>query len=125
MVPWLSFQPRTPTLRMRGPIGLTSTERPMPDRKARWPAARRRPARRISHRLRAPGILSARGFAVLTAIGLAAAMAACSASDSAPASPGRHVGLVVSFADGQIRGKHVGTTDDYLGIPYAAAPVGP
>jgi para-nitrobenzyl esterase len=96
----------------------------MPDREARWHAARRGPARRISHRLRAPGILTGRGFAILTAIGLVA-MAGCSAPASAPTSPSRHVGLVVSIADGQIRGKDVGNTDDYLGIPYAAAPVGP
>jgi carboxylesterase family protein len=95
----------------------------MPDREAGWHAARRGPVRRISHRLRGPGILTGRGFAILTAIGLVA-MAGCSASASAP-SPSRHVGLVVSIADGQIRGKDAGSTDDYLGIPYAAAPEGP
>lgn len=33
--------------------------------------------------------------------------------------------LVVRTADGLLQGKSVGTTDEYLGIPYAAAPVGP
>jgi para-nitrobenzyl esterase len=32
---------------------------------------------------------------------------------------------VVRTADGQIRGKQTGRTDEYLGIPYAAPPVGP
>jgi para-nitrobenzyl esterase len=31
---------------------------------------------------------------------------------------------VVGTADGQLRGKQVGSTDEYLGIPYAAPPVG-
>jgi para-nitrobenzyl esterase len=97
----------------------------MPDRQERWhPAARRGPARRHSRRRLACRIRTGRGFAVLTTIGLTAAMAACSGHASAPTSASRHVGLVVSVSDGQIRGKHVGSTDDYLGIPYAAAPVG-
>jgi para-nitrobenzyl esterase len=33
--------------------------------------------------------------------------------------------LVVGLRDGQIRGKQAGATDEYLGIPYAAPPVGP
>jgi para-nitrobenzyl esterase len=33
--------------------------------------------------------------------------------------------LVVSIANGKIRGKKVGSVDEYLGIPYAAPPVGP
>jgi para-nitrobenzyl esterase len=33
--------------------------------------------------------------------------------------------LVVSIANGKIRGKRVGSVDEYLGIPYAAPPVGP
>ena len=93
----------------------------MPDRQARWhAAARRSTARRTGRRRAALG----RGFAVSTVIGLTLAMTACSGHASAPTSASRHVGLVVSVADGQIRGKHAGSTDDYLGIPYAAPPVG-
>jgi para-nitrobenzyl esterase len=33
-------------------------------------------------------------------------------------------GLVVTTADGAVRGKAVAATDEYLGIPYAAPPVG-
>src|SRR5271165_2121168 len=33
--------------------------------------------------------------------------------------------LVVSIADGRLRGSQAGGMDDYLGIPYAAPPVGP
>src|SRR5215469_3747471 len=111
---------------MRRPIGPTSTERLMPDRQERWHGAvRRSPVRRIPHRRIALGIITARGLAVLTAIGLAATMGACSSLGSAPAARSRPVGLVVSIADGQLRGKQVGSTYTYLGIPYAAAPVGP
>jgi para-nitrobenzyl esterase len=96
----------------------------MPDRRGPWHAARRDPARRHARRRIPSGILTGRGFAVFTAISVTAAMAACSGRASAPTSASRHVGLVVSVGDGQIRGKHAGSTDDYLGIPYAAAPVG-
>ena len=98
----------------------------MPDRQERWHGAvRRSPVRRIPHRRIALGIITGRGLAVLTAIGLAATMGACSSLGSAPAARSRPVGLVVSIADGQLRGKQVGSTYTYLGIPYAAAPVGP
>jgi para-nitrobenzyl esterase len=52
-------------------------------------------------------------------------MAACSGPASAPTPTSRHAALVVRIADGQIRGKAAGSTDEYLGIPYAAPPVGP
>ena len=98
----------------------------MPDRHARWPATAACSSARRAHRRIALGILTGRGFAALTVVGLAAAMAACAAPAAAPASsPRTHVGLVVGTADGQVRGKQASSTDDYLGIPYAAAPVGP
>jgi len=60
----------------------------------------------------------------LTATTFAIAMAACSGPASSHP-PGQHIGLVVSTADGQIKGTRVGSANEYLGIPYAAAPVGP
>jgi para-nitrobenzyl esterase len=61
---------------------------------------------------------------VTTATAVAVVVAACSGQTSAPASAGRRASLVVGITDGQIRGKVVGSTDEYLGIPYAAPPVG-
>jgi para-nitrobenzyl esterase len=98
----------------------------MPDSQARWHAhGRKSPARRTAHRRMVLRWLGGRVATLLTATGLAVAMTACSGAAAAPASPSRHGGLVVSTGDGQIRGKNVGSTDDYLGIPYAAPPVGP
>jgi len=53
--------------------------------------------------------------AVVAAVGLAAA-------GGAATSPAR--GPVVRTADGRVQGQATGTTDEYLGIPYAAPPVG-
>jgi para-nitrobenzyl esterase len=63
------------------------------------------------------------GVAVLAVFGLAVAASGCS---SGPRSASAHPqsALIVGVADGQLRGKQVGTTDEYLGIPYAAPPVG-
>jgi para-nitrobenzyl esterase len=94
----------------------------MSERRARWLAAaphglaaRRSCGRGTAHR----------ALAVLTATVTAAAIAACSGSASAPTSASRHSPLVVRTADGQIQGKAAASTDEYLGIPYAAPPVGP
>ena len=49
-------------------------------------------------------------------------------SSSSPSSGGnaaRSGGLTVSTADGAVRGKTVAATDEFLGMPYAAPPVGP
>jgi len=64
-----------------------------------------------------------RGLLVATATGLAAATAAC-AGTAAAGSRHTRAALVVRTADGQVRGKQAGHTDEYLGIPYAAPPVG-
>ncbi|HEY2316052.1 MAG TPA: carboxylesterase family protein [Streptosporangiaceae bacterium] len=68
----------------------------------------------------------ARHGASLVAIGaLAAATISCSGPAAASGPHRPRSPLVVSLSDGQIRGKQAGSTDDYLGIPYAAPPVGP
>jgi para-nitrobenzyl esterase len=68
----------------------------------------------------------ARHGASLVAIGaLAAATISCSGPAAASGPHRPRSPLVVSLSDGQIRGKQAGGTDDYLGIPYAAPPVGP
>ncbi|MBO0802529.1 MAG: carboxylesterase family protein [Nocardiopsaceae bacterium] len=62
----------------------------------------------------------ARIFAVIsiTVVALLAGAGGASAS----AGPGR--GLIVGTADGQVQGTTTGAMDEYLGIPYAAPPVG-
>ena len=72
----------------------------------RWPAAKRR------------------GAATIAVVALAAGAVSCAGQAASP--PHRsHSPLVVSLTDGDIRGKMIGGTDEYLGIPYAAPPVGP
>jgi para-nitrobenzyl esterase len=92
----------------------------MPERQARRHAAARGglvPGRSCRRGL------SRRALAVLTATACAAVIAACSESAATPTTG--HAALVVRTADGQVRGKAAGSTDEYLGIPYAAPPVGP
>jgi para-nitrobenzyl esterase len=76
----------------------------MPGRRTRRPAARR-------------------SLAVIAVAALAAATAACAAPAAAGPAHTR-APLVVRVADGQLRGTTAGRTDEYLGIPYAAPPVG-
>jgi para-nitrobenzyl esterase len=68
----------------------------------------------------------ARRGAVVIAVGaLAAGMASCAGQTAVSRPPRSLSALVVNLADGQIRGKKTGGTDEFLGIPYAAPPVGP
>ncbi len=63
---------------------------------------------------------------IIGAIAGAAALAV-TAMGASPAvagnRPGR--GLLIATADGVVQGKAVGGTDEFLGLPYAAPPVGP
>jgi para-nitrobenzyl esterase len=73
-----------------------------------------------------PWLAAARRGASLVAVGaLGAATISCSGPAAASGPHRQRSPLVVSLSDGQIRGKQAGGTDDYLGIPYAAPPVGP
>ena len=77
--------------------------------------------------------------AVAAAVAVLIAAAACTTGTAAPGrsssqsptqSPAQsqnqrqNAGLVVTTADGAVRGKAVAATDEFLGIPYAAPPVG-
>ncbi|HEY1704708.1 MAG TPA: carboxylesterase family protein [Trebonia sp.] len=70
---------------------------------------------------------SVRGTRILAAISITIA-ALLAGAGGAAASPGAHPGtargLVAPTADGLVQGKASGTMDEYLGIPYAAPPVG-
>lgn len=59
------------------------------------------------------------------AAGLIVAMAACSSVATSAQSPTLRTGLGVTTMNGAIHGRTVGSTSEFLGIPYAAPPVGP
>src|SRR5690242_16050791 len=75
-----------------------------------------------------------RGAAAAAVLITAAACTSATATAGSTSSPGRSSGtnagatnsggLVVATADGAVRGKAVAATDEFLGIPYAAPPVG-
>jgi para-nitrobenzyl esterase len=62
------------------------------------------------------------------ALAAAVALASCTTAVGTAASAAKHhntANPIVTTADGRLRGRAAGTTDEYLGIPYAAPPVGP
>jgi len=65
------------------------------------------------------------GAAAIALSALVAGALVANAS-AAPAAPGSaRTGLVVATTGGTLRGTMAGQTDEFLGIPYAAPPVGP
>jgi para-nitrobenzyl esterase len=74
------------------------------------------------------GTLRRMGGPLAAALAAAVTLAACTtaAGPTAPA-PAERQGShpIVATADGRLRGQAAGTTDEFLGIPYAAPPVGP
>jgi para-nitrobenzyl esterase len=74
----------------------------------------------IGWRLKAAGIIMA-GTTALTVV--SADALAPSAAAATAGGPGQ--GLIVATADGLVRGAAAGDTDQFLGLPYAAPPVGP
>ncbi len=66
-----------------------------------------------------------RGAVTIAVCAFAAGAVACSGHAAAAGPQKTRSALVVSLVDGQLRGKKAGSTDEYLGIPYAAPPVGP
>ena len=69
-----------------------------------------------------------RYWGLAAALAAAVTLAACTTAAGTTAAPAeRHNtgNRIVATADGRLRGQAAGTIDEFLGIPYAAPPVGP
>jgi para-nitrobenzyl esterase len=64
------------------------------------------------------------GAALISVGALVAVTVSCTGQATTAGTHVPHSRLVLSLSDGQIQGKLAGSTDEYLGIPYAAPPVG-
>jgi para-nitrobenzyl esterase len=73
----------------------------------------------------ATGLVAAPAAAALAATLLAACTAAAGTGTAPAGRQNPAARLIVATADGKLRGQEAGTTDEFLGIPYAAPPVGP
>ena len=62
---------------------------------------------------------------LMVACSIAAGSVSCSSQVTARPTRSAHSALTVTVADGKLRGSQAGQTNQYLGIPYAAPPVGP
>ena len=70
------------------------------------------------------GRASARIAAIILAAGTLAACSTAAATGGGTAAQGTSGGPVAVTSTGRVQGKVAGTTDEFLGIPYAAPPVG-
>ncbi len=59
------------------------------------------------------------------ALGALVAGALAASASAAPAQPSPRTGLIVATTGGTLRGTTAGPAEEFLGIPYAAPPVGP
>ena len=70
------------------------------------------------------GRASARMAAIILAVGTLAACSTAAATGGGTAAQGTSGGPVAVTSTGRVQGKVAGTTDEFLGIPYAAPPAG-
>ena len=75
--------------------------------------------------MRAGGFLQSWWRQIPAVAGVAALIAFMISPAAVAGTAPSHRGLIVSTADGKLQGKHAEGIDQFLGVPYAAPPVGP